>query len=361
MAQEETSRDDSALISRMQDMAERAIQRSVKGVDFVRSGKAEVGNTPKDLIYDRGTLKLYHYRPVEDELYRIPVMIVMATTNKGFLFDLAPGQSMVEYLIGQGYDVYMVDWDAPMLSERGLSLADYTLDFLPACIDRVQADSGEDDINILGYCMGGVLSLIYAAAHPTGPLQNMVCLTTPVNWHEMGLFRLWADESYLDVDKLVDTLGVIPADFIANSFEMLRPAQKTAGRLRVWEQMWNDDFVKSYRAFERWGNETLPLAGEYYRDTVKELMWKNKLFTGELILDGREISLDNIKVPIMNAIAEHDHIAPYAATKPLLDLVGSEDKYELILKGGHVSLIAGPNAVRRMWPAVNAWLGERSV
>ncbi len=360
MAQE-APRDDAALISQMQDMAERAIQRSVKGIDFVRSGKAEVGTTPKDLIYDRGTLKLYHYRPMEDELYRIPVIIVMATTNKGFLFDLAPGQSMVEYLIKRGYDVYMVDWDPPLASERGLTLADYTLDFLPTCIDRVREDCCEDDVSILGYCMGGVLSLIYASAHPNGPLKNLVCLTTPVNWHEMGLFHLWADQRYLDVDKLVDTLGVIPADFIAASFEMLRPAQKTAGRLRVWEQMWNDDFVKSYRAFERWGNETLPLAGEYYRDTVKELMWENKLFNGDLVLNGRDIKLSNVNVPIMHAIAEHDHIAPYGATKPLLEQVGSEDKYELVLKGGHVSLIAGPNAVRRMWPAVDAWLSERSV
>ena len=63
----------------------------------------------------------------------------------------------------------------------------------------------------------------------------------------------------------------------------------------------------------------------------------------------------------MAVMAEHDHIATYEATRPLLDLVGSEDKNELLLKGGHVSLIAGPNAVRRMWPAVNDWLGERSV
>jgi polyhydroxyalkanoate synthase len=175
------------------------------------------------------------------------------------------------------------------------------------------------------------------------------------------LFSLWADERYLDLDKLVDTLGIIPADFISQSFEMLRPASKTAGRMRVWEQMWNDDFVKSYRAFERWGNETLPLAGEYYRDTTRELMWGNKLFTGELVINGESADLGNISIPIMHAVAEHDHIAPYTSTKPLLELVGSTDKHELILKGGHVSLIAGPNAVRRMWPNVDAWLGERSV
>ena len=186
---------------------------------------------------------------------------------------------------------------------------------------------------------------------------NLVCLTTPVNFHEMGLFRLWANEDYLDIDQLVDTLGIIPADFIASSFEMLRPAQKVAGQMRVWDQMWNDDFVKSYRAFQRWGDETLPLAGQYYRDCTTELMWGNKLFSGELVVNGDSADLANITIPIMNAMAEHDHIASFGATKPLLDLVGSEDTHELVLKGGHVSLIAGPNAVRRMWPNVNTWLG----
>lgn len=357
----EKTNQDSALMAQMRNMVDKTIQRSVKGLDFIRAGDAEVGTTPKDLLYDRGTLKLYHYRPIADEIYRVPVIIVMATTNKGFLFDLAPGQSMVEYLLKRGHDVYMIDWDPPLAQERRLGLADYTHDFLPTCIDKVIVDSGEPDVNIIGYCMGGVLSLIYAATHTDGPLKNLACLTTPVNWHEMGLFSLWADERYLDLDKLVDTLGIIPADFISRSFEMLRPASKTAGRMRVWEQMWNDDFVKSYRAFERWGNETLPLAGEYYRETTRELMWGNKLYTGDLVVNGEPANLGNIAIPIMHAVAEHDHIAPYAATKPLLELVSSTDKHELILKGGHVSLIAGPNAVRRMWPNVDNWLGERSV
>ena len=358
---EEKTIDGDALMDQMRNMVNKTIQRNIKGLDFIRAPKAEVGTTPKDLIYDQGTLKLYHYRPVADEIYRVPVIIVMATTNKGFLFDLAPGQSMVEYLIERGHDVYMIDWDPPIAQERGLRLRDYTHDFLPTCVEKVMAESGEPNVNMIGYCMGGVLALIYASTHTDGPLNNLVCLTTPVNWHEMGLFRIWSDERYLDIDKLVDTLGIIPADFIASSFEMLRPASKTAGRLRVWEQMWNDDFVKSYRAFERWGNETLPLAGEYYRDTTRELMWGNKLFSGELVIDGQDAKLENITIPIMHAIAEHDHIAPYGATKPLLELVSSKDKHELVLKGGHVSLIAGPNAVRRMWPQVDTWLGERSV
>jgi polyhydroxyalkanoate synthase len=353
--------DQAPLIGQMRELVDKTIQRSVKGFDFVRSGSADVGLTPKELLYHEGTLKLYHYLPANDEIYRIPVILVMATTNKGFVFDLIPGQSMVEYLVNNGFDVYMIDWDPPIIQERSLGLADYTHRFIPRCIEEVQRESGEEDVNIIAYCQGGVLSLIYAATHTDGPLRNLVCLTTPIDFHEMGLFSAWSKEEYMDVDKLVDTLGVIPSSFIEASFEMLRPAQRTAGQLRVWDQMWNDDFVRSYRAFQRWGDETLPLAGNYFRDCTKELMWANKLYDGSLIVNGDNANLANVTIPIMSVIAEHDHIATYGATKPLMDLVGSEEKNQLLLKGGHVSLIAGPNAVRRMWPAVNEWLGERSV
>ena len=81
----------------------------------------------------------------------------------------------------------------------------------------------------------------------------------------------------------------------------------------------------------------------------------------ELVLGGRTVDLRNITVPLLNVMAEHDHIAPYAAVKPLIDLVGSEDKRDLILKGGHVSLMAGPNAIRRLWPQLDEWLSVRSV
>lgn len=352
--------DQAAAGERMREAVERAIQRGVKGFQYASSGAAKVGLTPKDVVYSRGTLQLYHYRAQADEIYRVPLLLVMATTNKAFVFDLLPGQSLVEFLLQRGFDVFVLDWDAPTQQERGLTLDDYTQDFIPTCVRKVQEISGENDVSIIGYCMGGVLSLIYAATHPDDGMKNLVCLTTPLDFHNMGITQVWNDPRYFDVDTLVDTLGILPADLITQMFEMQRPAQRLAGQLRLMEQLWNDDFVRSYRAFERWGDETLPLAGEYVRQTTKELSWGNKLYKGELMSGGREAKLSNIRVPVLSVVAEHDHLAPRESTKELLDLVGATDKEEILLKGGHVSLIAGPNAVRRMWPRLERWLAVRS-
>ena len=347
--------------TQIQAMVDRTIQRNIKGLNYLISSKPDVGLTPKDVLIERGTMRLYHYHPMADEVYRIPILLVMATTNKSYIFDLAPGQSMVEYLLKAGYDVFVLDWEEPKPEERGLTLSDYTQDFIPSAIRRITEETGEPDVSVIGYCMGGVLSLIYAATHPDGPLRNLICMTTPVNWKEMGLFHAWTDERHFDVDHLVDTLGNVPGDMLFTSFDMLRPANRPAGRIQLWDNMWNDQFVASYRLFDRWSQEMLPLAGEYYRQTTKEVMWRNKLFTGDLVIDGKSADLGNVKVPIMHAIAKHDHIVPFAASQPLLEKVGSTEKEKVVLKGGHVSLIAGPNAVRRLWPQIDNWLGEKSV
>jgi polyhydroxyalkanoate synthase len=352
---------DPGMAARIQAEVDRNIQRYVKGLEFLSAPAVEVGTTPKDLVFNRGTLNFWHYRPMVEEIYRVPVLLVMATTNKGYIFDLAPGQSFVEFLLKAGYDVYLMDYNPPRPEEKSLRLEDYVLDFLPDCVDRMCRRSGVAEATVIGYCMGGVLSLIYAAAHPKGPLKNLVVFTTPVKWSKMGQFYKWSDKRYFDVDRLVATYGNLPPEMILASFEMLRPGSKPATQVGLWDNIWNDEFVKSYRMFDKWSNEMLPLAGEYFRQITKELMWEDKLFKGTLKVGGRTVKLSNVTVPIMSALAEHDHIVPYECAGPLLELVGSKDKQEIILKGGHVSVVAGPNAVKRLWPKVDEWLGARSV
>ena len=340
---------------------ERAIQRNIKGVEYFTSRAPPLGTTAKDVLATRGTMTLYHYRPLVDEVYRVPLLFVMVTTNRGYIFDLTPGMSMIEFLLQRGYDVYVLDWNAPKPDEKNLTFESYVLDFIPDCVRRVQAESGETDITMVGYCFGGVLSLMYAALHADGPMKNLVCFTTPIDFKQMTLFQNWSSEAHFDVDKLVDSIGNVPPEMILTSFEMLRPASRAVGQIQLWENIWNDEFVKSYRMFDRWATDTLPLAGEYFRQTTKELMWKNGLYTGELTVAGRPIDLSQITVPVLHAVAQHDHIVPYEAARHLIEKVGSTDKEEVVLKGGHVSVVAGANAVKRLWPKLDNWLGERSV
>ena len=340
---------------------ERTIQRSIKGLEYISTGDPAVGLTPKDVIHQRGTLKLYHYQPQADEVYRVPVLLVMSLISKPYILDLTPGQSLVEFLLKRGFDVYMIDWGVPRPEDARLRFEDYVLDFIPDSVARVLEDCGEDEVSIVGYCMGGQLSSMYAALHPDGPLKNLACFTTPVDAEGMELFQRWTDRRFFDVDRVVDTLGNVPPELLYASFDLLKPAQRVAKNIQLWDNLWNDEFVKSYRMFDRWAADQIPFPGECFRQVTKQMMWENRFAKNEFEVGGRRVDLGNIKVPFIHVVAEHDHIVPYEAAKPLVPMVGSEDKREVMLKGGHVSLVAGGNAIYRLWPQLDSWLAERSL
>ena len=348
------------LRERLRLEVEHAVKRAVRGVELLGAPPPTVGHTPKTELHRRGTLSLLHYHATTSEVYRVPILIVMAPTNKGYVMDLAPGQSLIEFLLGRGYDVYMMDWNAPTDEERDLKIENYVFDFIADSLRRVQQDSGEGEVTLMGYCAGGMLSVIYTALHPDGPVKNLVCFTTPIDFRKMELFRAMADPRHFDVDRLVDSVGIVPAAMVVAGFEALRPASRIAGQLRLWDNLWNDQFVKGFRMMERWGNETLPLPGGYFRQTTKELLWANALYEGTLRIGGALVDLSRITVPLLHVIAQYDHIVPPDCARPLVERAGSRDKEELVLPGGHISIAAGPNAVKRMWPKLDSWLQGRS-
>lgn len=349
------------LLERSAAEFERAMQRNIKGLGYFSSPAPVLGASPKETLISRGTLRLYHYHPMSDEVYRVPILLVMATTNRGYIFDMVPGQSLVEFLLKAGFDVFMIDWEAPRADESHLGLDDYVLDFLPSCVSRVLDETGEPDLTVVGYCFGGVLSLLWAALHPGAPLRNLVTFTTPINFKGMEMFQAWSDKRFFDVDRLIATYGNCPAEMLYSAFDMLRPGARIAGNIRLWDNLWNDEYVKSFRMFDRWATDMLPLAGRYFKETTERLMWDNALYEGHMDVAGRKIDLGKINVPFMHVVAEHDHIVPYEASRHLVPMIGSADKQEVMLKGGHVSLVAGANAIKRLWPQLDNWLQERSL
>ncbi|MEX2159221.1 MAG: alpha/beta fold hydrolase [Dehalococcoidia bacterium] len=351
-----------SLAQQLRREARLTVDRSERSLDvLLRRNEPPVGLTPKDVIYSRGTFRLYRYRPITEEVYRVPVVFVMSLVSKPYILDLVPGQSFVEYLLKQGFDVFMVDWGVPRPEDHSLRLEDYVLDFLPAAMEHVQRVTKEEDYSFIGYCMGGLFALMYAGAFPGAPLKNLVSVATPVDFEGMGLLRRWADPRWFDVDKVVDTFGNIPAEFIRSTLEALRPFDRMLGYTRLWDNLWDEQYVYNWRVRYRWVTDQIPFPGETYRQFIKELVQGNKLMKNEFELGGRRIELCRVRCSVLNAMAEFDHMVPYDATRSLTSLLGSSDKQDMHVRGGHVSLISGANAILRLWPTVNEWLARRSV
>ena len=176
-------RADPALTERLRLEVERAIQRSLKGIELLGAPPPSVGRTPKTVLHRRGTLSLYHYHATADEVYRVPILFVMAPTNKAYILDLAPGQSLIEFLLGRGYDVYVMDWNAPSDDERDLKIEDYVLDFIPDCLAPRAAGLGRRRGDA-GRLLRGrhALGDLRRAASRDGPIKNLVCFTTPIDF-----------------------------------------------------------------------------------------------------------------------------------------------------------------------------------
>lgn len=339
-----------------------------------------LGVTPKDTIYAQGTLKLHHFRPQADSVYRVPVLIVTSLVNQPYILDLVPGQSMVEFLLKQGFDVYMIEWGRPRKEHQRLTLEDHVLDRLPACVQQVQQHSGERELSIIGYCVGGLLAVLWAALsageqHPAGtgagtakaskrgsrtsPLKNLVCMATPVNSDGLESLKAWMGESF-DEEALIAQHGNVPAEWVQNALRALRPFGKVAGAMNLLNHADKEEVVRSNLRMGKWETDNIPFPGGVFRQMVNDFLRGNKLVRGEWDIGDQCVDLGAIRVPFLHLLAQEDHITPYASSRDLVQRVGSADKQELILKGGHVGLVAGRGAEMRMWPALDAWLAPRS-
>ncbi|MFN3431133.1 MAG: class III poly(R)-hydroxyalkanoic acid synthase subunit PhaC, partial [Candidatus Sericytochromatia bacterium] len=322
---------------------------------------AQVGQTPKDIVWTKNKAKLYRYHAQGERRHATPLLLVYALINKPYILDLAPGNSFVEYLVGQGYDVFMLDWGVPGEEDAGLTLDDYVLDYIPRAVKAVLKASGQSEFSLLGYCQGGTLSTLYAAAHPEAPIKNLILLTTPVDFDNAGLYTEWLNPKHFNVDRVAEAFPLVPADMLQLGSKLLKPLQNYVGPyMMLWDRLDDADFVQGWHVMNTWVDDGIPFAGAAYRQWVKDFYQGNKLIKGEVVLGGKQILLENIRCSLLVVYATLDHIVPQCQALPAMDLVGSDDKQALPVKAGHVGVVAGRSAKRNFFPQLDEWLSARS-
>jgi polyhydroxyalkanoate synthase len=327
---------------------------------ILTSSEAPVGQTPKEVVWTKNKAKLYRYVGERPPRHRTPILLVFALINRPYVFDLRPGHSFVEFLLGEGFDVYLLDWGVPGDEDRHITLDQYVGDYMRRAVRKVCRTSGVDALSIIGYCIGGTLTACYVSLFPDG-IRNVVLLTAPIDFAEAGRFGTWTDRRYYDVDKLVDTLGNVPGRVIDLGAKLLNPIVNTAGTyVRLWDRVVDDAYVEGWMAMNRWVNDNPPFAGAAFRQWIKAFYHENRLVKGRLTLCGRRVDLSQIKQPLLDVAAQRDAIAPMATTQPLAEMVSSTDKDFTVIPGGHVGIMAGRGAQKVLWPHVAGWLSTRS-
>ena len=347
-----------SVLGRVRREVERNALRARNGIRLAAGiAPPGVGQTPKEVVWRRGRTELWRYR---SDHVRVspPLLIVYSLFNRSYILDLQPGNSFVEHLLNAGFDVYLLDFGIPDERDAGNVLDDYVDDYLPAAVERVRQVSHDEQVNMLGYCFGGVLSLLYAAHHLDAPLRSLTALTTPADFQRLGQLGDLLGGG-LDIETLLDGDGNVPADVIQLGFRTLRPTGEITQYVDLWERLWSDEYVAAYQAMTGWATEQVPLPGGVARQIV-EMVRENPMITDQLVVGGDRVHLSDIAVPFLHVLANRDHIIPEASAGPLIGLVGSLDKHELRLDAGHVGLLVGKTAARTTLPTIIDFLTQRS-
>ncbi|MEA2547674.1 MAG: poly[(R)-3-hydroxyalkanoate] polymerase subunit PhaC [Chloroflexota bacterium] len=351
----------SELVARVNRDVERSLLRARNGVRYVRgTGKPKVGATPKEVVWQRDKAQLWRYAggPVR---YDPPVLIVHSLVSRSYILDLRPGNSMVEYLVGAGLDVFMLDWGVPDALDADNGFETYVDDYLPRAVAAVRAETGCAEVTMAGYCLGGVLALLYTAGHEDAPVRNLIMMATPADFDEMGAMVAALREGRLNPEDLIDETGNVPADVLYSGFFMLAPTTPIAQYATLLENLWNDEFVDGYQAMAQWSRDHVPFPGAAFRQVVDELVRANALTTGSIRLGGRRIEFGRVRGHVLNAMAERDSVVPLAAAEPLTSLVGNPDRREqLRLPGGHVTFGTGRDAFKHTMPKLTEWIAAHS-
>lgn len=318
----------------------------------------DVGTAAKELIYTEDKLSLYRYSRNDPNTCRTPVLIVYALVNRQYMLDLQPDRSMIRNLLSLGLDVFIIDWGYPSKADMYLTLDDYINGYIDTCVQVVKKETQSRRVNLMGICQGGTFSAIYSALHPQN-IQNLVTLVAPFDFStNEGLLFNWS--KHMNVDALVDSYRVVPGDFLNNGFLMMMPfnlnVRKYVDMLDVMEDKAK---LLNFLRMEKWIFDSPGQAGECMRQFIKDCYQENKLVKGELQLGGEVVNLANITMPLLNIYASSDHLVPPAATKPLNDLVGTEDKTLYEFKGGHIGVFVGTKSQKELAPAIARWLHER--
>jgi polyhydroxyalkanoate synthase len=346
------------LVARLRRDVERSVRRARNGVRLVAGvGKPVTGASPRDEVWAAEKVRLYRYRS-EQRRWRSPVLFVHSLAGKPYVFDLAPGNSFVEAMLHRGHDVYLLDWGVPDELEARNTLETYSDDYIPGAVRAALRTSGADDLNVFGYCFGGILSLLYAARHSDEPLRTLSVMATPIDFSQMGSFGAVLHDGRVDPRDLLDTTGNVPADVIANGFRMTEPLGSVTEYVDLWQHLWNDDYLDSYRTVIAWAKDQLPFPGATFVQTIDLLARGNALATGRVPLRGGDADLARIRVPFHNIVGDADTLVPPEATIPLTGLVGAGDGTETHLRGGHAGLIVGRAAQRHHIPAMASWIEQ---
>ena len=324
---------------------------------------AALGATPREVIWTHRGTTLYRYRSSR-RTHAVPLLLVFALINRPEIFDLRPGGSLVEYLLEEGFDVFLVDWGVPGEEDADTGLDEYVCDELHWAIRETLRASGAEELTLMGWCIGATLCAMYCGldrGSEQTPVRNLVLLTMPVDGR-CSRYASWVGDRDFDAERVAEQWRVLPGQAIDFANKLLKPVTNlwTTYRRLAEGVLEGTARPSAYQPMAKWVTDNPPFPGRAWAEWIGWLYQDDALIAGRVRLRGRRVDLRRVEQNLLVVTAGDDHIAPRAGTMPIFDLVASEDVTHFDRPGGHIGLIAGSAARKQIWPELAGWLSERS-
>lgn len=346
---------------------------------------SQAGLTPYDVIHDDGLVALRHYRPLSDasievdgqglpvtrQRQRVPLVIVPPLAVNMLIYDLFPQRSLVKYLLARGFDVYLIDWGTPTLRHAHYNLNTYVVELMPDLLARVRAHSGEQDLSLHGWSMGGILALCYCGLHDDRHIRNLVVLGAPVNSHASGALGKvyqfvsaragWVREhTGFRIHNLNPRLLYTPGWVNTIGFKLTNPVGSVMGYWDLVRRLGDRDFVVEHATNAAFLDRMVAYTGGIVQDMMVRIWIDNEMADGRMPVGDREARLDRVQANLLAFAGKSDTMVTRDALVTLMDLVNSDDRSFHVIPGGHMGILSGSKAPGTAWQMTADWLAERS-
>jgi polyhydroxyalkanoate synthase len=347
------------ILAKLAAEAEKVQHRLEKAKDILRGPlNTDIAATPHEVVYQEDRVRLKYYRPLKEPRLKTPLLLIYALINRETMLDLQPDRSVIQNLLKEGIEVYLIDWGYPTRKDRYLTLDDHVNGYLDTMVDFLRERHRLPKINLMGVSMGGTMAVMYAALHPE-KVNNLIATATPTHFDtDKGLLYIWMKE--IDVDRMMDTFGNLPGDLLNIGFLLLNPARLVFDKyIGFLENMDDQEFVENFIRMEKWIFDCPAIPGETFRQFVKDCYQKNLLIHNKMEVGGKRVNLKKITMPLLNIYGRYDHLVPPEACKPLTRKVGSKDTADICLDTGHIGILLGAKCQKELVPRIAGWLKDR--
>jgi len=294
--------------------------------------------TPYEVIAAAGKMRLRYYRAT-GQSQPISLLLVCPLIKRPYILDLVPDKSVVQSLVGQGIDLYLTDWIPPTRSDSWRGFDAYVNGDLDNAVRAVQLHAGVEQVPLLGYCFGGLLTTIYTALHPE-KIASLITLTLllDLSTREIPLFGLLDKLRPKTLDLVTAPYGNCPAWFIKAGFNAMSPVHHDLDKyVALYRNKDKEGYAEMFALFEWWMNSDVPLAGQIFCETLQGIFQQNLLMQNRLQVGGKRVALMQISCPVVNVIGEYDDVVHSTSSLPLPELISSADKANLLFPTGHIA------------------------